>query len=106
MPNTPDGLPSNSYLWKLPSRGTQPRVAALRVGVPAWEMVAAGVDELGHLALVFGGATARAGGLTSIDRLAFVQQASKMTSVVDPVVRERKEDGGHRQTTVSSRWRG
>jgi len=34
IPNTPDGLPSNSYLWKLPSRVTQPRVAALRVAFP------------------------------------------------------------------------
>jgi hypothetical protein len=33
MPNTPDGLPSKDHLWKLPSRGTQPFVAALRVGV-------------------------------------------------------------------------
>ena len=35
MPNTQDGLPSKIHLWKLPSRGTQPCVAALRVGVPA-----------------------------------------------------------------------
>jgi hypothetical protein len=40
------------------------------------------------------------------DRHAFIEQASQMTLVIDPVVGECEQDGEHRHSKGASRWRG